>query len=295
MSFSLKYDFDFQSDGSNRFIVIVFGFLMYCMTIAAMSGLFTYNTTKGWSDTLNGKLTVEFPSAVDGNSGALTEKQNIDVVAALLGTPGVVRAKKLKEADMLKILEPWLSSTAIPDDFPFPTLFSVETDRLVDVDLLALTSKLSKISQGVRIHNHASWYTPISKISQGLFGFSALLLFFILVTVIATIILITKKTLVGHKNSVKVLQIIGAQSNYIAKQFNKYYFSLSLKGALISIVMSCGTIWAVNYLMNTNWMSLENIKYVIISVLVPFFSMIVVMLTSKSTVMYFLKTEDWID
>ena len=206
-----------------------------------------------------------------------------------------MRLKKLKDSDILKILEPWLDSTAIPDDFPFPSLFDVETDSKINIDLLDLTSKLSKISQGVRIHNHANWYTSIAKISRGLFGFSVLLAALILLTVCATIIFITKKTLSIHKDVVKILQLIGAQDKYIASQFKRYYFSVGLKGSLISIILSMFTIIGITYILGENWINLNNIRYLGISFCVPILVIIIIMLTSKSTVLYFLKNEDWLD
>lgn len=295
MALSFQYDFNFKSDKTNRFITIIFGFLIYRMSIAFMSGVFTYKLTDNWEKSLNRQLTIEFPAKADGTNSSLTEKQSDEVISLVQATPGVMRVKKLKDSDILKILEPWLDSTAIPDDFPFPSLFDVETDSKINIDLLDLTSKLSKISQGVRIHNHANWYTSIAKISRGLFGFSVLLAALILLTVCATIIFITKKTLSIHKDVVKILQLIGAQDKYIASQFKRYYFSVGLKGSLISIILSMFTIIGITYILGGNWINLNNIRYLGISFCVPILVIIIIMLTSKSTVLYFLKNEDWLD
>ncbi|MBO6056030.1 MAG: hypothetical protein J6P84_03555 [Alphaproteobacteria bacterium] len=295
MALAFQYDFNFKTDKTNKFITIVFGFLIYCMSITFMSGIFTYSLTNNWDKSLNGQLTVEFPSYSEGTNATLTEKQLNEVTRLLQETNGVLKVRKLKEADILKILEPWLNSTAIPDDFPFPVLFDVEVDRRVDVDLLGLSSKLMKISQGVRIHNHANWYASIAKISKGLFGFSVLLAALILLTVCSTIIFIIKKTLSNHRDVVKILQLIGARNKYIATQFKRYYFSISLKGAWISLILSIMTILGITYLVGANWINLDNIKYLGVSILVSVIVIAVVMITSQNTVLYFLKNEDWLD
>ena len=295
MALSFQYDFYFKTDKTNKFIAIIFGFLIYCMTITFMSGIFTYSLTDSWDKSLNGQLTVEFPAHSEGTNSTLTEKQLNEVNLLLQGTRGVLKVRKLKDADILKILEPWLDSTAIPDDFPFPVLFDVEVDRNVNVDLLDLTSKLTKISQGVRIHNHANWYVSIAKISKGLFGFSVLLSVLILLTVCSTIIFIIKKTLSNHRDVVKILQLIGARNKYIASQFKRYYFSISLKGTWISLVLSMMTIFGITYLVGANWINWNNIRYLGISLIVPIIVIIVIMVTSQNTVLYFLKNEDWLD
>lgn len=295
MRLSFQYDFNFKTDKTNKFVTIIFGFLIYCMTIALMSGIFTYNLTDNWDKSLNGQLTVEFPAHSEGTNASLTEKQVASVISVLQATDGVLKVRKLKDSDILKIIEPWLVGTAIPDDFPFPVLFDVEIDREANVNLLDLTSKLTKVSQGVRIHNHANWYSSIRKISRGLFGFSILLSILILTTVCSTIIFIIKKTLSNYRDVVKILQLIGAQDKYIASQFKRYYFSISLKGTILSLILSILTITGITYIADANWISLENIKFLGISLFVPIIVMIVIMLTSQNTVLYFLRNEDWLD
>ncbi len=295
MALSFQYDFNFKKDKTSRFITIIFGFLIYCMSITFMSGVFTFNLTDNWDKSLNGQLTVEFPAHSEGTNSTLTEKQMDQILHLLQGTNGILRVRKLKDSDILKILEPWLDSTAIPDDFPFPVLFDVEVDRKTNVDLLDLTSKLTKIYQGVRIHNHANWYVSISKISKGLFGFSVLLSALILLTVCSTIIYIVKKALSSHKDVVKILQMIGARDKYIASQFKRYYLSVSLKGSLVSFILSLMTILGITYLVGANWINLDNVRYLGISLFVPIIVIVLVMITSQSTVLYFLRNEDWLD
>ncbi|MDR1235809.1 MAG: hypothetical protein LBJ96_02270 [Holosporaceae bacterium] len=293
MNFSKNYDFDFKSDRSNRFIPFIIGFLMYSVTIAAMSGLFTYNLTSEWRDSLSGRITVEFQSNIDVTDTTLTDKQNEEILKIVKSTPGVKFVRKLREIDILKILEPWLSGTAIPDDFPFPTIFDVETDKDVQVDLLLMSEKLSKVSRGVRIHDHANWYAPIMKVSNGLFGFAVILSVLIFATVCATVIFITRKTLGVHLNTVKILQLIGANSIYIASQFKRYYFSVGCKSSAISIICSLLTIVWISFVLPTA----ENIslfKYIILSIIIPFITTFLIMMTSQRTVLFFLK-DKWID
>jgi len=199
--------------------------------------------------------------------------------------------RKLKDADILKVIEPWLSSTAIPDDFPFPVLFDVSFSKDVSVDLLNLTSKLSVISSSVRIHNHANWYTSIEKICLGLFGFSMLLLILMLMTVCSTTIFITKKTLQVHKDVVKNLQLIGAKNSYISSQFRWYYFGLGLKGALLSMFLSGASICSITYFMKAELLSYVNLQYALVCIAVPFLVVLLVMITSRSSVAYFLSRE----
>ncbi|MDR2681729.1 MAG: hypothetical protein LBB29_01620, partial [Holosporaceae bacterium] len=166
------FDFNFQSDKTNRFVPFILGFLMYSVALAIMSCFFTYNLTSEWSNTLNGHITIGFQSNIDGPDETLTPIQMQEIIKIVESTNGIKSIKKLDDSDILKILEPWLSGTSIPDDFPFPTIFDVESYKNVPIDLLQLTEKLSKVSPGVKIHDHANWYAPILKISNGLFSFA---------------------------------------------------------------------------------------------------------------------------
>jgi cell division transport system permease protein len=294
MNFNQSYDFDFRGDKSNRFVPFIIGFLIYSVTIAVMSGFFTYNLTSEWRDSLNGRITVEFQSNIDATDSTLTDRQNDEILKIIKSTPGVKFVHKLRETDILKILEPWLNGTAIPDDFPFPTIFDVETEKDAKVDLLLMTDKLSKVSQGVRIHDHANWYVPVMKISDGLFGFAVILSILIFATVCATVIFITRKTLGVHLGTVKILQLIGANNSYIASQFERYYFAIGCRASLISIICSILTIVGMSFMLSDTIMSATIFKYVLMAVFVPFVMILLIMSTSQKTVLFFLKNDRWI-
>lgn len=296
MSLTLKYDydFDFQTDKSNRLIPFILSFLMYSVIIAIISGMFTFNLTREWDTSLNGHLTVEVQSTTDGISASITEKQKNEILQTLKSTKGIKFARQLQDGDILKILEPWLSDTAIPDDFPFPAIFDVETDHETKVDLLELSSRLSKIAAGIKIHDHANWYAPILKISRGLFGFSMILALFVFITVCITVIFITKKTLSVHKDIVRILQLIGARNAYIAAQFKKYYFSVGCKASAFAIVISVITIVSLNWLMVGTFFPVDSVKYFVVTLCIPIFVTMLVMFTSKNTVLFFLQKDEWI-
>ncbi|MDR0677737.1 MAG: hypothetical protein LBF57_03655 [Holosporaceae bacterium] len=293
MNFSSDYDFDFKSDRSNKFVPFIVGFLMYSVTIAVISAFFTYSLTSKWKDALNGRITIEFQSNIKGAGEALTEKQEEEIEKTIKSTAGIKSARRLREADILKVIEPWLNGTAIPDDFPFPVIFDAEAQRDVSIDLLSLSEKLSKISRGVRIHNHATWYGAIEKISNGLFSFAIILSILIFVTVCSTIIFITGKMLNVHHNIVKILQLIGANSTYIASQFRKYYFFMGCKSSLISIGCSLLTMVGIISISNPDVWSV--VKYILITIVVPLVTTALIMATSKNTVLFFLKSDRWIN
>ncbi|MDR2766348.1 MAG: hypothetical protein LBB63_02695 [Holosporaceae bacterium] len=292
----LKYDFDFDFSGdkSNRFIPFIIGFLMYSATIAVMSCFFTQNLTSEWNKTLSGRITVEFQSNIDGVDETLTEKQKEEVFQTLQFTKGIKSVRKLQETDILKILEPWLSSTAIPDDFPFPVIFDVETEKNSNVDLLAMSDRLVKISPGVRVHDHANWYAPIAKISNGLFYFAFLLSLLIVATVCITVIFITKKTLSVHQDVVKILQLIGSNNSYIASQFKRYYFAIGVRASLMSIILGILTILGMSFVSSTDLLSMNTMSHLLVATLIPALATVLIMITSQSTVLFFLNNENWV-
>lgn len=295
MAITCDYDFDFQADKSDRFIPFVIAFMMYSVIIALISSIFSYDLTQSWRHALNGHMTIEFQSGNEEGAIALTENQTNDILKTLKETPGIIFAKRLKETDILKILDPWLHGTAIPDDFPFPAIFDVEIVGSDQIDKLALNEKLSKISSGVKIHDHADWYAPILKVSNGLFAFAILLSIFIFMTVCITIIFITKKTLNVHKDIVRILQLIGARNAYIASQFKKYYFTIGIKASFISSICGLITVLSFGYIMSANLFSTEYFKYLAMVIVIPLLITFLIMKTAQRTVLFFLSSEDWID
>lgn len=295
MKLSLKddYDFNFNGDSSDKYVSFIFVFLMYSAVIALASCIFTNNLTREWKDSLDGHVTIEF-QAYSGSGEKMSASQEQEALEIIKTFPGIKSVQKLKDADILKILEPWLAGTAIPDDFPFPIIFDVETVSSTSADLLLLSDQLSKVFQGVKIHNHANWYTPIMKISNMLFVFAILLTALVCVTVCATVIFITRKTLNSYKDVVKMLQLIGATDDYIAVQFRKYYFLLSCKSSIMSIILCGITIFSINYVVFAQLLTKTSLLYLSIAAIVPVFIIILIMITSKRTVLFFLKNDNWL-
>jgi cell division transport system permease protein len=267
---------------------------MYSVTIALMSGFFTHYLTSGWENALSGHITIEFQSNISGIDETLTDRQIDEVQKIIKSTQGVKSVKKLRESDIIKILEPLLGSTAIPDDFPFPIIFDVEIEKNASVDLLLLTDRLLKVSQGVRIHDHANWYAPIANISRGLSSFAGILVIFVFTTVCVTVIFITRKTLGEHVRTVQILQLIGATNSYIASQFKRYYFVVGCKSALVSFVCSMASIWWIVFISGAKWMCESTFQYLLLTILISLFSIFLVMITAHNTVLFFLKNDKWI-
>lgn len=294
MLLSLKSDndFNFNKIRVNKLIPFIISFLIYSATIAAMSAFFTNRLISEWSGALKGHITVEFQSNIIGEAEVLTDKQKKEIVSVIKNTAGVKCVNELQETEILKILEPWLGGTSIPDDFPFPVIFDVESNVNAKIDLLQLTERLSKISPDVKIHDHANWYAPIFNISEGLFFFAILLSVLIFCTVCATVAFIAKHTLESHEDVVKILQLIGADNFYIASQFRRYYFFIGLKASALSVFFSLLTVARIFYIYPE--VSICSIlEYVGILLIVPAVATITLMVASKSSVLYFLKEDKW--
>ena len=290
-----NYDFDFAGDKTNRFIPFILGFLIYSVSIAVMSCIFTDSITKDWSNALNGRMTIEFQTNIAETNKSLTEKQTQEILKTLKEYPGIKKARKLSDSDILKILQPWLKNTAIPDNFPFPTIFDVEAEKGAHIDLLHLSEQLSKIYADVKIHDHANWYAPILKISNVLFFFAFVLSVLLFLTVFSTIIFITKKTLYAHQHVVRILQLIGATNSYIAAQFRRYYFSVGKGASFISVFCSLITIISINYIYCGDCFDMSCIKYLAAGLFIPVLATLLIMLTAQSTVVFFLNNDKWID
>jgi cell division transport system permease protein len=132
------------------------------------------------------------------------------------------------------------------------------------------------------------------KISNGLFAFAILLSILIFATVCATIIFITKKTLGIHENVVRILQLIGANNNYIATQFRQYYFQICCRSSVLSFVLSLLTIIATTRITSSTLFNINSLGYLLISLVVPIIAVGLVMATSQKAVLFFLNNDKWV-
>jgi len=211
---------------------------MAFLAVFAMAlSLATGRLADRWASELARSSTVRI-SAPAGQMEAQTRA----TIEVLRTTPGIAKARVLSAEEQKKLLEPWFGPDLPIESLPVPQLIEViEDDTGYDTEGLRL--RLSAQAPGAVLDDHTRWRKPLVQAADRL---RSLGLFSILLIALATGAMITLAAgaaLAANAQVIKVLRLVGAQDNYIAKAFVRRFTLRALSGAAIGAFAGMIAVW----------------------------------------------------
>ncbi|MEM6781569.1 MAG: permease, partial [Pseudomonadota bacterium] len=207
-----KYDLPLDKTEGTGFLKV----LILMMTILAVMAFAVFfvlsDITKRWTSGLENKATVEIPAQdTDGNAieQSVIETYLKQSSQILKQKPYVAEAQIMDEADIQKLVAPWLGEDTNLTDIPLPGLISVSFQAGMSADMNALKQELESINPLIRIDTHQSWLNDVLRFAGALQFGSVLLLSIIGVITFSAVAGAVKSRIAVHKDEVELLHLIG--------------------------------------------------------------------------------------
>ena len=212
--------------GRSLMIVVAIMSFLACLTLGAVT--LVRDASLDWQSDIVREITVQV-RPVDGID---TEAEAAKAVAIATATPGVASARQLSTWENAQLLEPWLGSGLDMSDLPIPRRIVVELASPDTVDLAALSDRLGKEVKGASLDDHRSWTDRLKAMANAtvIIGFSILALVF--VATVLSVVFATRGAMASNRDIVSVLHYVGAEAGFIAREFQRHFLILGLKGGL---------------------------------------------------------------
>ena len=285
--FSRRTDLPLDRDDLSRLLRWLNAFMVF-QAVLAMTAVLVLNATAGrWDHGVRGTLTVQIArvDADDDNTKRL--QQTLNVLAV---TPEIDRYEVIDDAQLLRLLEPWLGHYVEVGDLPLPQLIDVALKAKTDLDLRALSNRIAAQVPGTSIDDHEIWLERLVRLIEMIEGVAAAVLIFVGLATVGTVVFTTRTGLAIHKEAIEVLHLIGAQDSYIARQFAGRAMALGLRGGIMGLALAIPTVLGVGYLAQpiegalVPQLGLEPAHWGTLAVL-PVAAAVIAMLTARLTVM----------
>lgn len=221
-------DVPLSGDPASRFLPWTVGLLVFLATLAFAAGMFLSSAGEIWRQNLSGTLTVQIPASETGDRASRVAA----AVELLRATPGIVAVRPIPDAEIAALLEPWLGKQVLGLELPMPDLIDASVGPDADIDLPALSTRLSQVAPGAAVDDHAAWLRRLTDLAAIAQTVSFAVMIVILMSAVATVIFTTRTGLAIHSEVVEVLHLIGAQDSYVARQFQSHTFGLAAIGAV---------------------------------------------------------------
>jgi cell division transport system permease protein len=148
-------------------------------------------------------------------------------------TPGVEQAQAFSKQESQRLLEPWLGTGLDFGDLPIPRLIVITLKDGARPDFTQLRKNLAEQVPGSSLDDHGLWLSRLSTMANTIIGVGVGVVLLVLVTAGLAVTFATRGAMAGNQAVVEVLHFVGATDDFIAREFQRRFFRLGLKGAAI--------------------------------------------------------------
>ncbi len=246
-----KKELPLRDDNSNLFLQTIITISVFLFTIA-LAGVFSINTMlSNWNKSIVGSMTVQILpiNNVDKEEATrLTDMEQQKVINLLETMQEVKSATALDEAQLQRLVKPWLGDGVNLENLPMPRLIDVKIKRGAQIDFTKMAEAIAQVSDNASIDSHKLWLAKLIDFADGI----KMLAWAILILVIAvstTAIFYTTQTSMGlHTNIIGILHIMGAKDTYIAQQYARRSAFLGLFGGILGVTCAIPAIFIISML-----------------------------------------------
>jgi len=202
------------SDRLLPFLVAAMGFLA---ALALGGWVGAAALASSWQAGAASTLTVQVPQPGDpAAQGGGTRVAR--VLATLHATPDVTEARALSDADLARLLRPWLGTGADRLAIPLPAVIAVRlTDNGADVGTLA--RQLDALAPGTLTEQHEGWMRRLSVLARSLQACAGMVLLLVAAVAVTVVAVATRAGLAARREAIEIVHGLGATDGYIAGRF----------------------------------------------------------------------------
>jgi cell division transport system permease protein len=210
---------------------VVIAVMAFLAALALGASLIAERTAKGWRAGLSDRLTVQVIPPAQGAAGL--DRETDAALAVLRATPGIAHAAPLSQDQTLALVQPWIGSDALVAELPLPRLIDATVTPGAAVDTAELARALKKVAPDSLLDDHARWISRLKGLAEAITWSAYGILLLIAIATAAAVAFATRAGLQAHHEMVELLHQMGAQSGFIARAFERHYFTSTLGAALV--------------------------------------------------------------
>lgn len=215
-------------------VVAIMSFLT-CLTFATVS--IVWQQAAAWQSDISREVTVQVRPVEGIDLSGEVDK----AIALVKSTPGITDVSVVDKDWSKRLLEPWLGDDFDLDELPVPQMLVIELDPDRPANLKGLSQRLSASVEGASLDDHRIWIDRLRTMANTtvLVGFGLMAL--MLTAMILSVTFAAHSAMTGNHEVVAVLHFVGGRDAFIAKEFQRRFMTLGLKGGFVgsSIAILC--------------------------------------------------------
>lgn len=204
---------------------ITAGAMAFLAVFALALSLSSGQLAQRWSATLSQSATLRIsapPSEISAQTAAVLE--------ILRTTPGVASTRVLDQDEQRALLEPWFGPDLPLESLALPRLIEI-IEQPGGFDPVGLRLRLASEAPGAVLDDHTRWRRPLVQAAASLRALAWVSVVLIGGMMAAMITLAAGFTLAANAQVIRVLRLVGARDQFIARAFTRRFAVHAFIGA----------------------------------------------------------------
>ncbi|UDL93359.1 ABC transporter permease [Lichenihabitans sp. PAMC28606] len=220
---------------AGRALVTVIAIMTFLGSLTAGSAILIAGASRDWSQSVSREMTIQ----VRPMAGHDIDAEVAKAAAIARATPGVADATVFDKTEAERLLEPWLGQGLDMAELPIPRLIVIRLRDEGGADLAAFRKALTDAVSGVSLDDHHLWLARLATMANTVVVVAVLIFLLVLAAMGLAVAFATRGAMSGNQEIVGVLHFVGAEDRFIAREFQKHFLRLGLKGGLIGGGLAC--------------------------------------------------------
>lgn len=208
----------------------VLAIMLFLTTLAAAGGIGLGAAADRLGAGLANRATVQI---IEGDA-AVREAQAKAAMALLARDPAVDTAKRVGQAEMAALLEPWLGRN-VGAELPLPALIDLTLTQGGAEQLPRLRAALRRVAPAAQLDDHQRALRPVTRLIETLRWLALALILLTLLATGCTVMLAAVSALDAHRATIDVMHLLGATDVQIAQLFQRRIAIGALLAGMIGV------------------------------------------------------------
>ena len=209
--------------GNALTVVIAIMSFLACLTLGSVT--LVRDASRDWQMDIQREVTIQV-KPVDGVDINAATSQAADIARR---TPGIAGVDVLSADEDAKLLQPWLGTGFDIADLPVPHLIAVRLADATAANLSALGNALTAV-KGATLDDHRAWAARLKSMANATVIAGLAILALVFVATVLSVVFATRGAMASNRVVVSVLHICGAEDGFIAREFQRHFLLLGLRG-----------------------------------------------------------------
>lgn len=225
---------------AGRSLITVIAIMTFLAAIAAGGAQIVAAASSEWKSSVAREATIQIRPRAGRDLEA-----DVQRAAALARTAGgVSEAVILTRQESERLLEPWLGRGLDFGELPVPRMVVVRLEpAATPAQLAGLAQSLSATLPSASFDDHRQWVRRLATMANAVVGVGIAFVVLVLIATGLAVVFATRGAVAANKDIVEVLHFIGAEDQYIGREFGRHFLRLGLQGGAAGAGIAVLALW----------------------------------------------------